>query len=335
MKATKLPSGSYRVRVTIDGERVSVTAKTEDEAIYEAMALKTKRIQRQSGSPTFGMCIDEYINSKENVLSPKTILVYRQIRNNSLAAICDIPIKELTNQRIQVLVNTLSLKRSPKTVHNAHSLLVSVLNVYAPDMRIRTTLPQIPKKIKQLPTPEELMKAIIGSDIELPCLLALWLGLRLSEIRGAKKTDIVNGTLHIHDTIITVGGKHIEKHTTKTTESTRLLSLPTHIIKLIDALPEDQNYLTTLTGQAIYKKFKRILQANNLPDMTFHDLRHMNASVMLALGIPDKYAMERGGWSSPSIMKNVYQHTFSAERKAVDTMIDNYFNTLLDTKKDT
>ena len=61
----------------------------------------------------------------------------------------------------------------------------------------------------------------------------------------------------------------------------------------------------------------------------------MNASIMLALGIPDKYAMERGGWSSPAVLKSVYQHTFSAERKAADDKIDDYFNGILDTILDT
>jgi hypothetical protein len=56
---------------------------------------------------------------------------------------------------------------------------------------------------------------------------------------------------------------------------------------------------------------------------------------MLSLNIPDKYAMERGGWSSPSVMKSVYQHTFSAEREAIEDKIDNYFNGLLDTILDT
>ena len=69
--------------------------------------------------------------------------------------------------------------------------------------------------------------------------------------------------------------------------------------------------------------------------MSFHDLRHMNASIMLMLGIPDKYAMERGGWSTNSTLKAVYQHTFSTERKAADRKINEYFNGLLDTMLDT
>jgi integrase len=76
-------------------------------------------------------------------------------------------------------------------------------------------------------------------------------------------------------------------------------------------------------------RFTRLLESKGIQHMSFHDLRHMSASIMLALGIPDKYAMERGGWSTPSVMKSVYQHTFSAERQAVDDKIDNYFNALL------
>lgn len=334
MKATRLPSGSYRVRVSVDGERISVTAATEDEAIYEAMALKTKRIQKKTALPTVGECVDEYIKSKENILSPKTIYSYRTIRNTSFVEIEDIPINELTQQRIQVFVNKLALKRAPKTVHNAHHLLSSVLGVYVPDLRLRTTLPRIQKRVKELPTAEAMMKAIVGSEIELPCQMGLWLGMRLSEILGARRTDLKNGVLHIHNTIITVGGKQVEKDSTKTVESNRHLDLPEHILDLIDRLPADQEYLVPMRGQTLYKRFKRLIQANGLPDMTFHDLRHMNASVMLALGIPDKYAMERGGWSTDKIMKSVYQHTFTAERKAADEKVDNYFSSLLDTKMD-
>ncbi|SHM39284.1 hypothetical protein SAMN04487860_10478 [Ruminococcus flavefaciens] len=49
-------------------------------------------------------------------------------------------------------------------------------------------------------------------------------------------------------------------------------------------------------------------------------------SIMLMLGIPDKYAMERGGWSTDSVLKSVYQQTFSSERKKIDKIIDGYFN---------
>lgn len=334
MKAQKLPSGSYRVRVSLDGQRISVTASTADEAIYQALMIKAGK-KHPARSMSVGDCIDDYIRSKKNVLSPTTIDGYKRSKANNLADLCEIPVDKITEVDIQKHINRLSLTKSPKTVCNAHGLLVAALNVYAPDLRIRTTLPKKQKRIKQLPAVETVLSAVVCSEIELPCLLAIWCGLRMSEIRGAKVSDIKDGVLTVHNTIVTVAGEHIEKDSTKTVESTRQIRLPERLQSLIRGLPTNQVYLTPLTGQAIYKRFSRLLDSNGIEHITFHDLRHLNASVMLALGVPDKYAMERGGWASDHIMKSVYQHTFSAERIAIDDMIDDYFNSLLDTEVDT
>ena len=51
---------------------------------------------------------------------------------------------------------------------------------------------------------------------------------------------------------------------------------------------------------------------------------------MVMLGIQEKYAMERGGWSTPHVLQSVYQHTFSSEREAVDKKIDDYFCALIE-----
>jgi integrase len=331
MKAKRLPSGNWRVQIMIDGKRVSVTAPTEDEAVYEAIMLKTGKKEVKNTSPTIGKCIDDYIASKRNILSPTTVDGYERCKKNSLAELCDIHISDITQLDIQKHINKLALTKSPKTISNAHGLLVAVLNVYRPEFQVKTTLPKQQKKIKHLPDVRQVFKAIKGSEIELPCLLAMWCSLRMSEVRGVKKSDIKNNCLTVHNTIVTVNGKHIEKNTTKTIESTRELRLPKYILDLISALPQDQEYITILTGQAISKRLNRLLANNDVEGLSFHGLRHMNASIMVALGIPDKYAMERGGWSSDHIMKSVYQHTFTKEREAVDDKIDDFFNSIIET----
>ena len=331
MKAKELPSGNWRVQIMVDGKRVSVTAPTEDEAIYEAAALKTGRKEAKNVSPTIGKCIDDYIASKKNILSPTTIDGYERCKKNNLAELCDIHISDITQLDIQKHVNKLALTKSPKTISNAHGLLVAVLNVYRPEFQVRTTLPKQQKKIKHLPDVRQVLKAIKGTEIELPCLLAMWCTLRMSEVRGIKKSDITGNCLIIHSTIVTVKGQHIEKNTTKTVESTREIRLPKYILNLVDSLPQDQEYITILSGQAISKRLDRLLAKNGIDDLSFHGLRHMNASIMVALGIPDKYAMERGGWSSDHVMKSVYQHTFSKEREAVDDKIDDFFNSIIET----
>ncbi len=45
---------------------------------------------------------------------------------------------------------------------------------------------------------------------------------------------------------------------------------------------------------------------------------------MALLQIPDKYAMERGGWKTDSTMKGTYTHTFSKAHKDTDQIIDSY-----------
>ena len=78
----------------------------------------------------------------------------------------------------------------------------------------------------------------------------------------------------------------------------------------------------------ITDRFADILNKCGVPHFRFHDLRHYNASVMLALGIPDKYAMARMGHSTPNMLQNVYQHLLSEKEKEVSDNINNFFNNL-------
>ena len=341
-KAQQLPSGSWRVRVydSETGKRISFTSslpgkagKAEAELMAREYQLGIRKKKEQGKS--VGECIDEYISLKENILSPTTVSEYRRCRCGELAELCDIPVKALTQQMIQQHINKLALSLRPKTVRNAHGLLASVLAVYVPELRLHTTLPKVQKSFKQLPPAEDVLRAIIDSSVELPCLLAMWCSLRMSEVRGLRRSDIKDGIVTIHSTKVRVNNEDVVKESTKTIDSTRRIALPQRIQDLISALPAEQEYLVPLTGQALYKRFSKLLERKGIDHMSFHDLRHMNASIMLALGIPDKYAMERGGWSSPAVMKSVYQHTFTAERQAADAKIDGYFNSLLDTILDT
>lgn len=337
-KAKQLPSGSWRVQVYDKDlkKTVSFTSKLpgkSGKAEAELMAreyqlgIKKKRLLGK----TVGEAIDEYIGLKENILSPTTVAEYRRCRKNELDGLCSLYVNNITSNDIQAHVNKLSLTMKPKTVRNAHGLLVAALNIYATDLRIRTTLPKVQKKIKQLPRTEDVLRCILGTEVELPCLLAMWCSLRMSEVRGIKKSDIKNNILTIYETKVRVNNEDILKSSTKTIESTRQIRLPAYIQDLVNALPEDQEFITNYTGQNIYKRFTQQLKKNGVDHMSFHDLRHMNASIMHMLGVPDKYAMERGGWSSDSVLKSVYQHTFSKEREEVDDKIDDYFNKMLDT----
>ncbi len=330
-KAKKLPSGSWRVNQFIgrddNGKQIfkSFTAPTKKEAEYLAAEYALK-VKKPPAERTLGEAIDDYIKSKSNLLSPTTLQGYRVIRRNDFKSLMDIPVKNIDNNVLQAAVNQEACHKSPKSVINAYGLISSALKKAVPYYRFDVTLPSKYKKRKELLEPQIVMQLVYGTEIELPVLLAMWLSLRMSEVLGIKKsTDIKDGYLTINQVKVYADGKYIVKEIGKTYDSKRRLQLPPYILSLIDAVPDNQEYLVTLSGQAIYKRFTRLVERNGLGHMTFHDLRHINASVMAMLGIPDKYAMERGGWSTDEVLKNTYQHTFSKERQAVDMKIDAYF----------
>ena len=319
----KLPSGSWRVRVWDKNlqKQISITCPTKKDCEIAAAAYISDK-RKPPEKLTLGQACDRYIEMKKNVLSPSTIAGYDTIRRCNLGALENRLVGEITSQLAQKHINEISRNLSPKSVRNIWGFISAVLSDNVPHETYKVTLPQKQKRIVEFPEVDEILRRFRGTDVEIPVLCALWLGMRLSEIRGAKKSDIVDGVLTIRRTLLTVNGEYIERDKTKTYHSTRRIRVPKYLLQLIGESKGE--YLTHLTGAAIYKQFEKGIAG--LPRITFHDLRHLNASVMLSLGIPDKYAMERGGWSSPAVMKGTYQHTFSAARKKIDDQIDQFFS---------
>ena len=339
--ARKLQSGSWRVRVYDSETKTykSFTSKNpgkagKKEAEMMAQMYLNGKEKKPLTEKTLGECIDDYIALKENILSPTTVDKYKNIKRNQLdQAFLSLELSKINGLVVQSEVNRLSGIYSPKTVHNAHGLISAVLRTYYPDLHYNITLPQKQKQYKTYPTAEEIIKMFRGTDIELVVMLGMWQGFRVSEIRGLKKSDFKGGYLVINRVIVDVGNDAVIKDTPKTVDSRRKMEVPPIIQSMVDQI--DSEFITNLNRKGIYQRFKRIVKKNGYPDITFHDLRHINASVMLALNVPDKYAMERGGWSTSSTLKRVYQETFSDERQKIDKRIDDYFSEIYDTKYDT
>lgn len=332
-KAKQLPSGAYRVQVMVDGQRVSVTDEDPKVAVAKAMALKAKMEEAQKAprSMTVGEAIDRYIESKDTVLSPSTVAGYKRIRANALQGLMNVKLPDLTCEKVQREINKMAKEKSPKTVRNAHGLLTAALAEYKPDMVLRTTLPQKQRYEAQIPTADEIKKILNqakGTEMELPILLAVWLGLRASEIRGITWDCISGDVLHIKQAIVEGENGPVLKGT-KTYSGTRNLILPEYIKEVINTTPHTGDFLCRLSGQALYKRFSRLCETVGVPHYRFHDLRHANASIMLALGVPDKYAMERMGHATNNMLKTVYQHTIAKEQKEISRRVDYYFEKIL------
>lgn len=333
----KLPSGNWNVVVMVGGRRISITEPTEKKALAAAAAVKAGAKREKQIPLTVGDAINRYIESKDAVLSPATVAGYRRIRANAFQELMPIHVSSLTQEQVQRAVNSMAKTKSSKSVRNAHGLLSATLSTYRPDFTLHTTLPQKQKTEISIPTPEHIqviLSGCSGTRMELPIYLAVWLGLRASEIRGLTWDCISGDTLHVKQAI--VEGEHGPAvKGTKTTAGDRRLHLPPQLLDIIQRQPKTDEYLVHLSGQAMYKAFSRLCEKLGLPHYRFHDLRHANASIMLALGIPNRYAQERMGHATDNMLKAVYQHTMEHKRTEVDTAVDTYFSHLLQTKLQT
>ncbi|MBS6646775.1 MAG: tyrosine-type recombinase/integrase [Clostridiaceae bacterium] len=366
--AKKLPSGSWRCLAYSHTEKVldPKTGKIINKRIYEsftsddptpqgkreaeaAAALfqvnKSKTLPKKRpeyGNMTLTEAIDRYIDSRSAIRSPTTIQDYRCIQKYAFQDIMQVKLNDLDEPTLIESVN-LEAKRtssrksnnpkpiSPKRLRNEWGLITAVLNTYRRDLDYNITLPETVERIPELIPAETILKIIKGTEIELAVLLAAWLSFSMSEIRGLTKSKSINGDyLTIREVVVTVDNAPYHKEVGKNSTRNRRHRIPPYIKSLIDKV--DGDVLVPMNGHAIYNRWVRLLNKNNLPHMTFHDLRHLNASVMALLRVPDKYAQERGGWKSDKVMKRIYTQTFPDERIKVDNLIDNYFDSLIDTE---
>lgn len=340
--ARKLPSGAWRVRVydgmDADGKRVYKSFTDYDKHKAELAAkqyqVHHKDISRDAGNMTVGEAIDRYIKSKDGVLSPSTIRGYEIIKRNNLQGIKNTKLNKLTRQIAQEAINDESKEHSPKTVRNINGLLTAAIKAYCPDINITVTLPQKRKTTSTALDGAQITKLIqtaTGTEMEVPVLLAVWLGMRSSEITALTWDDIDFKTSTINIRAAKVMNKNNEYviKSTKTYSSTRKVAAAEYVMETLKKRKNTGLQVVRFDTVRLWKELRKITARAGLPDIRFHDLRHTNASVMLALNVPDKYAQERGGWATNATMKRIYQHTISEEKKSVDDSINGYFEKLV------
>ena len=348
VKPRQLPSGSWNIRIKHEGKYKSFTADTREEVEGLAAAFLLKKGKIPKGGMTVGMAIDRYIQLSPT-LSPTTITAYGKIKQYAFQGLMDRNACDLTDEDVQDAINIESRRCtrngtpiSAKTVKNEWGLVSAALRMVC-NVTFNTRLPKYQRHPKEYPSPQRIVEAIRGTDIELPCLLAMWLSFSMSEIRGLKWGDIKDGYIYINRVMVDAGEGPVLKENAKAETRLRKHEIPPYLRGLmartgnlsedgLNPLKSAKNSLVEpRTRASIYGRWQTICRQNDLGDLSFHDLRHYSASIGLnVLGISQKIMMERGGWSTPIVMNNNYSHVFSEERKLADDLFNSYFEKLLE-----
>ncbi len=338
--AKKLPSGKYRCLIYIgmeNGKRKykSFTADTKKEAERMATNYVADKENQSHCSITFGKALEQYIADREVVLAPSTIREYKRTKRTDLAEFENVNIENITPELIQEFINRKAKDKSPKTVRNIHGIISTILKKYRPQMALNTTLPQkVPPKL-YIPTDNDisiLLKNINDDDMMIAVLLAAFGPLRRSEICGLEDTDFNRNIAHIQRAVVLNENKEWVDKTTKSVAGNRYVPLPDFVI---DKMRGRKGRIVHLKPNQISDRFIDIIARSGLPHFRFHDLRHYCASIQHALGIPDAYIMQRGGWGSDTVLKQVYRHALSDKAEEMNIIANEHFSKICNTKCNT
>lgn len=188
---------------------------------------------------------------------------------------------------------------------------------------------------------EHLLSCVKGDGAEFPVLMAAFYGLRRSEIMGLKweAIDFDANTITIAHVVVEVSidGKYtiVAKDRPKNKKSYRTLPLVPEYRRLLLQMKKHQEEYRELCGNCYHESdyiyvndigeqikpnyvtqhFKLVLRKNNLREITFHELRHTCASLLLKSGISMKDIQAWLGHSNYNTTANIYAHLESNSKE--------------------
>lgn len=350
MKAEKLPSGNWRVRVYIgrdkNGKAIRQSFTDPDRKRCLMLAAEFQESHRESSnSETLGSLIEAFISVQKTALSPATIRGYTSIKTALESNYHDLYTKEayrITRNDMQKLVNDLAEHRTPKTISNYLGLISSVLSFNG----ISFPAPNKPRTIKKdeyFPDDKDIQKICesASGSLKIAVYLAAYGCMRRSEICALIwPTDFI-GPNHLKASItkakvLGLDGEWVVK-APKTKNSRRKVELPQFVVDEIKRQCEprrkdnngDPVPVIPITPTGITEDFVKLLKRIGMPQFRFHLLRAYSASVSLGLGVPLPIVEARGGWEHGSqVLQRVYTHVLQSQYDAETKKINAHFDEL-------
>lgn len=328
-------------------EQVTCSSKRDARAI-----LKDHLKKMEAGTAvipakdTLADCTKSFIDYKATTLEKSTIYGYTNIwKNHIVPYFGNKRIQDVTAKDIQDYISVKATCVSMTTVKKHIALLYSVFkNAYMTRLINENPLDRLDRvkakaeKFECMNAVEvaQLCRSVRGTQLELPVMLAAYMGLRRGEILGLKweHIDFATCTLSIENTRTMVGKNVVEK-APKTEKSTRQL----HIAEpLVPVLLEQQakqkkhpnlrtDFVVTMDNGRPFKpnylseSFHEHLIKNGMKMMRFHDLRHSFASIANESGMLMNDISAAMGHSNISVTSGIYTHEFSKKKtKAVNAV---------------
>ncbi len=291
-----------------------------------------------AGRLTVDCYLEEWFEVYKGKLADTTKLSHKNyIYNHLIPHFKGFKLKDLKPILVEAFYNEERKKFREKTILQIHRIFSRALKDAVRNGLIRSN----PCQLVDAPSPDdynptipdvaafyEIRDTAVGTEHELPVLLAGLCGLRRGEVFGLTWNDIdfYQRTLRVRQVVCEVGPNMVLKPP-KTKKSARTIGIPA---ELMVALMERKSvgFICSRDGKPTHisnysLRFSKFLQRNNLPHIRFHDLRHFHATLMLQAGLDIKIVQDRLGHSNIGMTAH-YQHVLPGTDKETVEKIDGY-----------
>ena len=354
----RLPSGSFRAQVTLQGKRLGYTALTRREC-QEWL----KKILRQvddgllfaDTKVTLKEFMNNWLVSTKAAKRQSTWSHYEQVnRIYILPRLGQKKVSELRPEHIQDFYNYLqdqgigdyTILKIHNVLHGAleQALKMGILARNPVDLAHPPKEPNTEMTILTESQVSQFLIAVMNHRWQALFHLAITTGARQMELLGLKWSDLdwQRQTLKIERQLIRPDGSGIKFSAPKTRLGKRSVALGSKTIELLrkhyerqkdeiraagDKWQEHGLIFTTSLGGPIHPRnllrdFKIILKHAGLPIIRFHDLRHTAASLMLNNNIAPIIVSRRLGHAKASITLDIYGHLIPSLQTEVAEKID-------------
>lgn len=336
--------GAYWIQTAKGPRRRYVSGRTRDEVrqkLTRAMADRDTGIVFDDRNITVGEYLDAWLSDsvrgtvRESTYSRDKYLVTNHVR----PALGRIKLKNLNALHLQTFYrDRLDSGLSSSTVQKMHHVMHKALA-----QAVKWDLiPRNPADSVKAPTPtakemhplsaneaRKLLEAARGDRLEALYVLAVHTGIRRGELLALKweDVDLDAGVIRVRRTLTRKGGSYTfgEPKTKKSRRTIRLSRSAVEALrnhrrrqlkeKLRMPFYEDSGLVFAGEGGNIInpsnlrsRSFRPLLKRADVPEITFHDLRHTCASLLFQKNVHPKHVQELLGHASVAITLDTYSH---------------------------
>ena len=320
--------------------------RRDAEQALAAMHLSPVSEQRRGVKPmTVGDVLDRFLQQRERLgREALTLQGYQSHVDRIRPYIGSKPIHALKGEHLDDLYGRLLAEgMGPATVARHHATIRAALR-FARKMEWvdtvatdRATVPRVPRFRPDQATVDQVLAAIASADetdplLGLGLLLAVATGCRRGELCGLRWTDLDGSRLTVRRAVVSVKGRVIVKDT-KTHADRALVLDPETVAAVTAARPRAVDLAKAFGVELVADAFILADRADPTgatpcsPDWLtsgwgrhsakvgcpgrLHDLRHLQASLLLAEGLPVKDVADRLGHASATTTMTIYAHVLA------------------------